>query len=150
METPTERKHANHLQELRGLPAHDVRDFSESYRLLKPLKVASTVGLTIVIPLIPTALYALVARSLHGRVYALECLCIYFLIAWLMSFLLREVNDKRRRRILRYNAFADINHHVRNALQSLVAVAYLTGNTEIKIAAARIELALRDVLPCML
>ena len=74
-----------------------------------------------------------------------------FIAGWFVMRTLDQVIERRENVAARLKMIADINHHIRNALQSIQLSAYSTKDqqaiSDISEAVERIQWALREVLP---
>ena len=71
----------------------------------------------------------------------------YFIIAILLRRLILEISHRQRQRERCEAVVAEMNHHVRNALQVMSYVSYIHKHPEIRDAVDKIDAALREVLP---
>jgi signal transduction histidine kinase len=74
-----------------------------------------------------------------------------FIAGWFVMRTLDQVIERRENVAARLKMIADINHHIRNALQTIQLSAYSTKDqqaiSDISEAVERIQWALREVLP---
>src|SRR5688572_29307081 len=74
-----------------------------------------------------------------------------FIAGWFVMRTMDQVCERRENVATRLKTVADMNHHIRNALQSIQLSAYSTQDQQainaIGEAVARIQWALREVLP---
>lgn len=74
-----------------------------------------------------------------------------FIAGWFVMRTMDQVCERRENVASRLKTIADMNHHIRNALQSIQLSAYSTQDQqaikEISAAVERIQWALREVLP---
>ena len=74
-----------------------------------------------------------------------------FIAGWFVMRTMNQVCERRENVAARLKMIADMNHHIRNALQTIQLSAYSTENRqaigEITEAVERIQWALREVLP---
>lgn len=74
-----------------------------------------------------------------------------FIAGWFVMRTMDQVCERRENVAARLKTIADMNHHIRNALQSIQLSAYSTQDQQairqISAAVERIQWALREVLP---
>ena len=74
-----------------------------------------------------------------------------FITGWFVMRTMDQVSERRENVAARLRTIADMNHHIRNALQTIQFSAYSTKDqqtiAEISEAVERIQWALREVLP---
>jgi hypothetical protein len=74
-----------------------------------------------------------------------------FIAGWFVMRTMDQVCERRENVAMRLRTIADMNHHIRNALQTIQLSAYSTKDQqaigEISQAVERIQWALREVLP---
>jgi hypothetical protein len=91
------------------------------------------------------------ARGLHAEVTLVDEILLGIFTCSLV-FVIEAAHQRERERMTeKLNTIKLMNHHVRNALQTIVNSAYAHGHTrqldEIRTSVKRIEWALREVLP---
>jgi hypothetical protein len=94
----------------------------------------------------------LASRGLHAEVTRFDDILPGLVAAALAFFIQRQQNRELRRQRQSAAVIDQMNHHIRNALQVIVARAALHHETEPELrqiddAVARIDWALREILP---
>lgn len=94
----------------------------------------------------------LAARGLHAETTWIDNVLLALVAAALVFFLQRQQETELRRQRRSAEVIENMNHHIRNALQVIVARSTLDQHTEpevqqIQDAVARIDWALREILP---
>jgi hypothetical protein len=91
------------------------------------------------------------ARGLHAEVTLVDEILLGVFTCSLVFVLEASHQRERERMTEKLNTIKLMNHHVRNALQTIVNSAYAHGHTqqldEIRTSVKRIEWALREILP---
>src|SRR5215831_5873954 len=91
------------------------------------------------------------ARGLHAEVTLVDEILLGIFTCSLVFALEASHQRERERMTEKLNTIKLMNHHVRNALQTIVNSAYAHGHTqqldEIRTSVKRIEWALREILP---
>jgi hypothetical protein len=87
----------------------------------------------------------------HMQITALSNGIMGFIAGWFVMRTMNQVCERREDVAARLKTVADMNHHIRNALQSIQLSAYSTKDQQaigdITEAVERIQWALREVLP---
>ena len=85
------------------------------------------------------------------QVSAISNALMGFITGWFVMRTMDQVCERRENVAARLKTIADMNHHIRNALQTIQFSAYSTQDqqtiAEISEAVDRIQWALREVLP---
>lgn len=123
------------------------------YRASKAQIIASAVAFWLSVWALDSGLDVLWAK--YGRVVAAPMATVDALVAMAFAAVVLKLMLLQRARhgnvILQLKTVAEMNHHIRNALDEIESTAYLTNNRQflkdIQGATARIEWALRDILP---
>lgn len=133
------------------VPHHLYPQLISTAHLPKPFRRSTLIIISSVYAVTSSSIYGGVVYSagVSGHLLPVVLLHIVLFASTFYLFLLciRHISQRRRDAILRFLIVAECNHHIRNALQQVSAIAYLGGCQQMDAPVHSIDVTLSEILP---